>query len=80
MNIKKIVEIIEATPTLADDPAGLLILLNSKGSKKKKEISRPIGKVRLPSSTADENGGDATQEDVDAASALFEKKKKGKNK
>jgi hypothetical protein len=80
MNVKKIVEIIEATPTLADDPAGLLILLNSKTSKKQKEVLRPVGKTRLPTSTADENGGDATQEDVDAAIALFEKKKKGKNK
>ena len=80
MNVKKIVEIIEATPTLADDPAGLLVMLNSKGSKKARQILRIVGKTKLPSSISDENGGDATQEDVDAAIALFEKKKKGKNK
>lgn len=78
MNVKKIIELIEATPALADDAAALLTMLNAKGTKKAQSVARPVGSVGKPTSIADEHGGEATKDDVDAAIALIEKKKKVK--
>lgn len=76
MNVKKIIEIIEAEPNRANDPAGLLIYLNMKGSKKLTDVRRPtvIGRIKLGKSIADEHGGDAILEEVEAAIAYKEKK------